>query len=139
MSGCGGGHDRYAFQPPVAPQTTRADANEGAGSAHPTTAVPDPHADQSGLATWYGSGQKTANGERFDPTKMTAAHKTLPFNTWVEVKRVDTGRAVRVRINDRGPFGDPKRIIDLSKKAADDLGIVREGVAKVEIRVVDGP
>lgn len=138
MVACGGG-DRYAFQPPVTPSTTHADAKETAGAPTPQTAVPEKGADQVGLATWYGSGKKTANGEAFDPTKLTAAHRSLPFGTWVEVKRVDTGRTVRVRINDRGPFGSSQRIIDLSKKAADDLGIVREGVAKVEIRVVDGP
>lgn len=98
--------------------------------------------DQVGNATWYGSafaGRKTANGERFDPNLYTAAHRKLPFGTWVEVKRVDTGRVVRVRINDRGPWGHEDRIIDLSRKAAQDLDIVRAGVARVEIRVVQGP
>ena len=95
-----------------------------------------------GFATWYGArfaGHKTANGERFDPSAMTAAHRTLPFGTWVEVRRVDTGAAVRVRITDRGPFGDEGRVIDLSRGAADKLGIVRTGVARVELRVVVGP
>ena len=104
--------------------------------------APAINADQTGNATWYGgafAGKKTANGERFDPTKYTAAHRKLPFGTWVEVRRADTGRTVRVRINDRGPFGDDKRIIDLSRKAAEDLDIVREGAARVELRVVDGP
>ena len=103
---------------------------------------PEVAAEQSGLATWYGSafaGKKTANGERFDPTKYTAAHRRLPFGTWVEVRRADTGRTVRVRINDRGPWGNERRIIDLSRKAAEDLDVVREGVAKVELRVVSGP
>jgi rare lipoprotein A len=98
--------------------------------------------DQAGLATWYGgafAGKKTASGERFDPTKYTAAHRSLPFGTWVEVRRVDTSRVVRVRINDRGPFGDDRRIIDLARKAAEELDIVHDGVAKVELRVVDGP
>jgi rare lipoprotein A len=63
----------------------------------------------------------------------------LKLGTWVEVKRVDTGSTVRVRINDRGPWGDDRRIIDLSRAAAEKLGIVREGVAKVEVRVVSGP
>jgi rare lipoprotein A len=97
---------------------------------------------QVGLATWYGdkfAGRKTSSGERFDPTAMTAAHRKLKLGTWVEVRRVDTGSTVRVRINDRGPWGDDRRIIDLSRAAADKLGIVREGVAKVEVRVVSGP
>ena len=138
--GCGG--DRYAFQPPVTSSAVHADANGSAGPAKPPGEKPEPAADQIGLATWYGdafAGRKTANGERFDPKQLTAAHRTLPFGTWVEVRRIDTGRMVRVRINDRGPFGHADRVIDLSKKAAGDLDIVREGVAKVEIRVVDGP
>ena len=72
---------------------------------------------QVGLATWYGqafAGKKTSNGERFDPSAMTAAHRKLPFNSWVEVCRVETGTCVRVRINDRGPWGNDRRIIDLS-------------------------
>lgn len=141
---CGGGsNDR--FRPPTAPSTTHADAPQGAGDmdfAHHASAPKDANASEAGLATWYGgafSGKKTANGERFDPALYTAAHRRLKFGTWVEVKRVDTGRAVRVRINDRGPWGDDRKIIDLSKKAAEDLGIVREGVARVELRIVDGP
>lgn len=95
-----------------------------------------------GLATWYGqafAGKKTSNGERFDPQAMTAANRKLPFGTWVEVRRVDTGSVVRVRINDRGPFGDSRKVIDLSYRAAQLLGFVEMGSVKVEIRVVDGP
>jgi rare lipoprotein A len=90
------------------------------------------------LATYYSphlAGRKTASGDRYDPALYTAAHRTLPFGTMVEVKRSD-GRRVVVRINDRGPFGDPDRIIDLSHRAAQDLGILREGTARVEVRVV---
>jgi rare lipoprotein A len=98
--------------------------------------------DQVGLATWYGSsfaGKKTASGERFDPSAMTAAHRKLPFGTWVEVRRVDTGAVVRVRITDRGPWGDNRRIIDLSHEAAERLGFIPMGSVKVELRVVSGP
>jgi rare lipoprotein A len=72
---------------------------------------------------------------------MTAAHRTLPFGTWVEVRRVDAPQpeAVRVRIIDRGPFGRADRIIDLSKAAADKLDMLKSGVALVELRVVGGP
>ncbi len=97
---------------------------------------------QVGHATWYGAalaGHRTASGERFDPAKMTAAHKTLKLGTWVEVLRTDNGRRVRVRINDRGPFGPPSWIIDVSRAAADDLQMVRAGVVPVEIRIVAGP
>jgi rare lipoprotein A len=95
-----------------------------------------------GDATWYGArlaGHRTANGERFDPRQMTAAHRTLAFGTWVAVTCLDTGRTVRVRITDRGPFGHEERIIDLSRAAAEKLGIVHRGVARVELRIVDGP
>ena len=97
---------------------------------------------QNGLATWYGgklAGHRTASGETFDPTAMTAAHLTLPLGTWVEVRRTSDGRTVRVRINDRGPFGDPRRIIDLSKHAAQVLGIVKKGSAEVSVRVIPAP
>jgi rare lipoprotein A len=95
-----------------------------------------------GDATWYGrqfAGRRTANGERFDPNKMTAAHRTLPLGTWVEVTRVDTGQRVRVRVTDRGPFGHEERIIDLSRAAGAKLGMLKQGVAHVEVRVVSGP
>jgi rare lipoprotein A len=146
-AGSGGCADRNTgFRPPVSPSATHAEAKQG-GEGDLTFAkgakAPDSvSADQSGLATWYGAafaGKKTANGERFDPSKYTAAHRTLKFGTWVEVRRPDTGRSVRVRITDRGPWGDDRRIIDLSRKAAEDLDIVREGVSRVELRVVDGP
>lgn len=98
---------------------------------------------QVGLASWYGSefaGKRTANGETFDPRLFTGAHKQLPFGTWVEVRRLDTGRTVRVRINDRGPNGRAAaRVIDLSRRAAEDLDLVRTGVTRVEVRVVEGP
>jgi len=97
---------------------------------------------QVGEATWYGgrlAGHRTASGERFDPRQMTAAHRKLPLGTWVEVTRIDTGRRVRVRINDRGPFGHEERVIDLSRAAAEMLDMRKIGVARVEIRVVSGP
>jgi peptidoglycan lytic transglycosylase len=97
---------------------------------------------QKGMASWYGAalaGHRTASGERFDPEKMTAAHRTLPLGTWIDVLCVDTGRRVRVRINDRGPFGHADRIVDLSHAAARELGMLRAGVARVELRVVDAP
>jgi len=97
---------------------------------------------ERGYASWYGAslaGRRTASGERFNPAKMTAAHRTLPLGTWVEVRRADGGDSVRVRITDRGPFGHEDRIIDLSRAAAVRLGMLRSGVARVELRVVDGP
>jgi rare lipoprotein A len=90
------------------------------------------------MASWYGkelAGHKTASGERFDPGKLTAAHRTLPFGTQVRVTRVKTGRSVVVRINDRGPFSK-KRIIDLSEAAARAIGMIEAGVTKVQLEVV---
>lgn len=139
--GCANPND--GFRPPVTAAThAEAPSGEGDLTFAKLATAPNVSAEQAGLATWYGgsfAGKKTANGERFDPTKYTAAHRKLPFGTWVEVRRADTGRTVRVRINDRGPWGDDRRIIDLSRKAAEDLDVVREGVAKVELRVVSGP
>ncbi len=97
---------------------------------------------QEGYATWYGAafaGRRTASGEPFDPNRLTAAHRTLPFGTWVDVTRVDTGKTVRVRITDRGPFGHADRIIDLSRGAADRIDLVRTGVTRVQLRVVEAP
>lgn len=86
---------------------------------------------QTGYAVYYG-------GLKDKETPLTAAHPTLPFGTWVEVKHQKTGKTIRVKINDRGPFGNKQRIIDLSTAAARALGIISEGVAPVEIRVVSG-
>lgn len=91
---------------------------------------------QQGVASWYGpgfQGRRTASGERFDMHALTAAHRTLPFGTHVQVEHRGTGMTVTVRINDRGPFvGD--RIIDLSKAAAQALDIVDDGHAVVVLR-----
>ncbi|MCW5697393.1 MAG: septal ring lytic transglycosylase RlpA family protein [Bauldia sp.] len=89
--------------------------------------------DQVGLASYYGAehhGRLTASGEPFNMHAMTAAHRTLPFNTMVRVCRVDTGACVTVRISDRGPF-IAGRIIDLSRGAAARLGMIQHGVAQV--------
>lgn len=90
----------------------------------------------TGIASYYGTGEKTATGERFDPSDMTAAHRTLPFGTRVKVTRVDTGDSVVVRINDRGPF-KPGRVIDLSKGAAQSLGMMDVGLTNVRLEVVN--
>ena len=92
----------------------------------------------TGLASWYGPkfhGRRTANGEVYDMYSMTAAHKQLPFNTIIEVTHLGNGKSCRVRINDRGPFKG-KRILDLSKAAAQKIGLINEGVARVRIRIV---
>ena len=91
---------------------------------------------ERGIASWYGGefiGQRTASGEIMERNRMTAAHRTLPFGTVVDVTNKRNGRTVRVRINDRGPVPED-RIIDLSPAAAAQLGIKRRGLAPVEIK-----
>lgn len=107
------------------------------GQTYVPAAQPD--YDMLGYATWYGSesGNQVANGERFRPSWVTAAHKTLPLPAYVEVTALDTGRRIVVRINDRGPYGDSTRIIDLSKGAADLLGVRAKGKAAVRVRAID--
>src|SRR5438552_1368095 len=90
---------------------------------------------EDGIASWYGipyNGRMAASGEIFDMTQMTAAHRTLPFNTWVDVMARDNGRSVQVRINDRGPFVGG-RIIDLSQAAAREMGMLGPGIARVRL------
>ena len=92
---------------------------------------------QSGIASWYrekGRFKRTANGEKPEPMRFTAAHRSLPFGTIVRVMSLRSGRSVLVRINDRGPYAH-RRIIDLSYAAADTLGILHDGVTAVSIAV----
>jgi rare lipoprotein A len=88
-----------------------------------------------GLASYYWQGTKTASGERFNKSEMTAAHRTLPFGTRVRVTSLETGRSVTVRINDRGPYVDG-RIVDISRAAAESIGMIERGVTKVKLDVV---
>lgn len=96
---------------------------------------------ERGQASWYGPGfhgNRTASGEVYDMEAMTAAHRQLPFGTRVEVENLDNGRRAVVRINDRGPFAHG-RIIDLSKAAAREVGMLGTGIAEVRLRVLDAP
>lgn len=107
-------------------------------TTRPTPPPPGEVVELRGLASWYGdefAGRPTANGEIFDPKQLTAAHRTLPFGTLVDVTYVRTGRSTRVRVNDRGPFVG-NRIIDLSYAAASQIGMVDDGIGEVEIEVV---
>ncbi|MDE3169778.1 MAG: septal ring lytic transglycosylase RlpA family protein [Acidobacteriota bacterium] len=93
------------------------------------------------MASWYGvpfNGHRTSDGERYDMYQMTAAHRTLPFGSIVQVTNLSNSRQIDVRINDRGPFV-ANRIIDLSYSAAEALGIVGPGTALVRLQVVSGP
>ena len=94
---------------------------------------------QSGVASYYAdkfNGRRTANGERFDNTAMTAAHPSLPFGTLIEVTNMRNGKKVVVRVNDRGPYTHA-RVLDLSRNAARQLGMHNTGTAKVKVAVLD--
>jgi len=95
---------------------------------------------QRGAASFYAdrfAGRKTANGERYDPNAYTCAHRSLPFGSVLRVVHERTGDWVLVRVNDRGPYGPGKRIVDLSRQAARRLSILREGVARVRLEVLE--
>jgi rare lipoprotein A len=96
---------------------------------------------ETGIASWYGvpyDGRPAASGEIFDMEKLTAAHRALPFDTWVEITNLSNGKQVDVRITDRGPFVRG-RIIDLSMAAARQIDMVRTGTARVRLKVIDAP
>jgi rare lipoprotein A len=116
-------------------------------AAHPST--PAPAAAKApkigdievGTASWYGHpyhGRAAADGEIYDMEKLTAAHRTLPFNTWVRVENISTGQKVDLRVIDRGPFVK-NRIIDVSRAAAEQIGLLGPGTAKVRVVVIRPP
>lgn len=115
----------------------------GGGRAEPAYA-PNAGRHEEGLASWYGAefhGRTTASGIAFDRRAMVAAHPTLPFGTRVRVVRTATGASVVVRVVDRGPAAGPRSrgvVIDLSEAAAERLGFIREGRARVRLEVLDG-
>ena len=121
-------HDRSATTRRVvsirkpSPFVARNDAAATPGASH-------------GIASFYSEGTRTASGEKFDANQLTAAHPTLPFGTKLRVTNVATGQAVTVRVNDRGPYV-PGRIVDVSYSAAETLGMVDGGLAKVKLDVV---
>jgi rare lipoprotein A len=127
-----------ATLPDIAPPDTpppEALAPQGAPEGDDT--IEENGSAQTGRASWYDLTTKTASGETMDGTLFTAAHNTLPLGSHARVKNLDNGRAVVVRINDRGPFAK-NRIIDLSKAAAEALGMIRDGEARVEVTPVAG-
>ncbi len=132
LAGCGGGIHGLVSDTPVKLGRPYMIGNR--------TYVPvdDPAYDQIGEASWYGNaeqGRSTANGETFYRQRPSAAHTTLPLPSYVEVTRLDTGRRILVRVNDRGPYARD-RILDLSEEAAKELGIDRAGLAMVRVRRV---
>lgn len=97
--------------------------------------------EERGQSSWYGggdgfAGKPTASGETFDPAQLTCAHRTLPLGTRIEVEHLGNGRKVVLRVNDRGPFARG-RILDVSRRAAQDLGFLGQGTAEVRLRTVD--
>ncbi len=98
---------------------------------------------QQGSASYYAdkfAGRSTASGAPYEPRGFTAAHRSLPFGTIVRVTRVDGGQVVYVRVTDRGPYGGRGRILDVSRAAAEQLGMIRAGVVKIKAEVVEyGP
>jgi rare lipoprotein A len=126
--------------PPAAPGAPAQVKLGGPYEVFGRTYVPedDRSYDRRGIASWYGPGfhaRQTANGETYDKHDLTAAHPTLPMPSWVEVTNLDNGRQLMVRVNDRGPFVEG-RIIDLSFRAAQLLGVDRTGLAEVRVRRV---
>jgi rare lipoprotein A len=89
------------------------------------------------MASWYSVGSQTASGEAMNGNALAAAHRTLPFGTRVKVENLDNGRSVVVRINDRGPF-IAGRVIDVTRSAAQELGMIQSGVAEVRVTVMEG-
>lgn len=116
-------------------------AKIGSRAAHGKGKHRPGHKTQQGLASYYGNGvdgNKTANGERFNQASLTAAHRSLPFGTRLKVTNLKNHRAVIVRVNDRGPFVKG-RVIDVSSKAAQHIGLVADGVAPVKLEVLGAP
>jgi len=112
----------------------------GGSSAPPPAPGGAPSAwTQTGVASWYGNpfhGRTTASGEKYDMNELTCAHPTLPFGTRLRVRNLENGRSVTVRVNDRGPFVKD-RIVDVSRKAAQELEMIGAGTARVQITVVE--
>jgi len=125
----------------VARQATIDDGDDGSRPQRYAASKPRPRRDlsgeggQTGVPSYYWEPQALASGGRFNPNAMTAAHKTLPFGTRVRVTRVDNGHSVDVVINDRGPYVGG-RIIDLSRRAAQNLNMTGAGVARVRVSVL---
>ena len=151
VSACATIEPKYAARPDLGPSERPRTAGQpgGAGGGYKVGKpyqvrgqwyypAEQPDYDETGIASWYGdafNGKPTANGETFDMNRLSAAHKTLPLPSLVEVTNLDNGRSMQLRVNDRGPFVDD-RIIDLSRAAAEELGVLRPGLARVRVRYV---
>jgi len=144
------GPDQTLTADEISEVTPRVEPRSRQGNASPYTvngrqyqvmASADQYAEE-GLASWYGAkfhGHTTSNGEVFDMYKISAAHKSLPLPTWVRVTNLDNGLSIVARVNDRGPFSGRGRVIDLSRGAAEQLGVRAQGHVPVRVRLVDPP
>ena len=149
LSGCGSRYVPGVSIPPAPQKKSPAPAPTGKGGTYKPYTVfgqtyyPLGSAEgysETGVASWYGPnfhGKKTANGERYDMYQMTAAHRILPMHTRLMVRNLENGRTAEVRINDRGPFVG-NRVIDLSYAAANMLGVVGPGTARVSLQTIPG-
>ncbi|MGB5771260.1 MAG: septal ring lytic transglycosylase RlpA family protein, partial [Crocosphaera sp.] len=120
------------------PLTAIVNPNQATSNSSGLASVQSVTSRRKGMASWYGPGfhgRLTANGERYNQNGITAAHKTLPFGTKVRVTNLRNGRSVIVRINDRGPYAHG-RVIDLSKGAANLIGLISSGVAPVQLEIL---
>jgi rare lipoprotein A len=137
-AGCGRRHHRRASNIPSAP------ASHGSGGTRTTTPQAPavvPGYSEEGIASWYGPpfhGRAAADGEIYDMETLVAAHRVLPFNTWLRVTNLANNKSVKVRVIDRGPFVDG-RILDLSKAAARDIGLLGPGIGKIRLEVIAAP
>jgi rare lipoprotein A len=143
-------HPQQAYQPPPPPSRSSHTSSSTARIQPPKSVPVNPPVDSSreaygkpttvetGMASWYGSGKRAADGSAFDKNAMTAAHKTLPMGTMVRVTNLVNGESVTVKITDRGPFAQG-RILDLSEGAAKKIDLYRMGVAKVKIEAFAHP
>ena len=119
--------------------TVSAAAQDIQAADEPAVEAPDATEIDGGMASYYGdelAGNRTASGERFDPDKLTGAHRSLPFGSMVRVTNVSNGDSVVVRINDRGPFSRG-RVIDISHAAAREIGMHRSGTARVKLALLN--
>lgn len=149
--GCAPATQTILYCPDTGRSTELSSEQVVAGDARPSSSntAPGSQWDSSspirtleGKASYYHSslaGNTTANGEVYDPALLTAASRDLPFGTIVRVTRIDNGKQVTVRVNDRGPFGDKSRILDLSKAAANQLDMARAGVVRIRAEVLKIP
>lgn len=136
LSACAVGYQKQSTTP-VASHPAR-QKQTLAESASPALDAPVSGA-QTGLASYYSdrlAGRSTASGEPYRPTEFTAASRTLPFGTRLRVTRLDAPKSVVVRVNDRGPFGDHRRILDLSRAAAAELDMIKSGVVPVRADII---